>query len=94
VNELLRIRTVSKIWNSAACYVLRRKIEGAVILQRGLSYYSHVMGRSLEIPVGRLFLKVDTMEDPAALQFFEVVGPSILFLLIPSHLLSRRVGIG
>lgn len=81
INDILRVRQVCKRWNTSACYVLRRKIEGAIILQRGLSYYTHVMSRSLDIPIGRLFLKIDDMGDPSTTKFFQVVGPSIIFLV-------------
>ncbi|OXA40585.1 F-box/SPRY domain-containing protein 1 [Folsomia candida] len=82
INDILRVRQVCKRWNTSACYVLRRKIEGAIILQRGLSYYTHVMSRSLDIPIGRLFLKIDDMGDPSTTKFFQVVGPSIIFLVL------------
>lgn len=73
---------VNKLWNKHACQLLREKIEGVVILQRGMEYYSKVMKPSLDVPIGRVFLNILNMNDPAPKNFFRSVGHSILTLIL------------
>lgn len=82
VNELLKARLVNKLWNKHACEVLREKLEGVVILQRGLDYYTRVMSSSLDIPIGRVFLNILDMGEPQPKIFFRSLGHSIYQLIL------------
>ncbi|ODM93444.1 hypothetical protein Ocin01_13237 [Orchesella cincta] len=82
VNELLKIRFVNKIWNKFACEVLRDKIEGVIILQRGLEYYTRAMSKSIDVPVGRIFLNILDLDEVHAQNFFRIVGHSVYKLIL------------
>lgn len=62
--------------------MLREKIEGVLILQRGLSYYTKVMEPSLDIPVGRVFLSLHNACDMVVQEFFRATGYAILYLIV------------
>ncbi|CAL8089226.1 unnamed protein product [Orchesella dallaii] len=81
-NDLLKARLVNKIWNKHACEVLREKLEGVIILQRGLEYYTKAMSKSLDIPVGRIFLNILDMDEAHAQNFFRSIGHSIRHLIL------------